>query len=110
MSITNVHIEQFRNIREANIVFDETKTNVLVGDNRSGKTSVLEAINFLLNQKSFKTNKLKELVSYNEERCRVEGSFSGVKELVLKSKILLTKDGHESVFTSSDEEQQTLNR
>ncbi|MCI9122728.1 MAG: AAA family ATPase [Eubacterium sp.] len=43
MYLSNIHIENFKGIKDAVIAFDRS-VNLIIGDNGTGKTSVLEAI------------------------------------------------------------------
>ena len=47
MHITHVYIDGFKRLMHFNLTLNE-KFNVIVGDNETGKTSVLEAINLVL--------------------------------------------------------------
>ena len=47
MHITRVHIDGFKRLIDFDLTLNE-KLNVIVGDNETGKTSVLEAINLVL--------------------------------------------------------------
>ena len=43
MYLSNIHIENFKGIKNADFDFDRT-VNIIIGDNGTGKISVLEAI------------------------------------------------------------------
>ncbi len=43
MYLSNIHIENFKGIKNADIDFDRS-VNLVIGNNGTGKTSVLEAI------------------------------------------------------------------
>lgn len=62
--------------------------NVIVGDNGSGKTTILEAIYIALTGKSFKTSKLKEFIKNNKEYCKVHVQLNQEesRDVVLKSR------------------------
>lgn len=62
MSIQSLTTSNFRNLAYANIKFDQ-QINFIVGDNGSGKSSVLESIFFLGHGKSFRTTKVDNLVN-----------------------------------------------
>ncbi|WP_372881131.1 DNA replication/repair protein RecF [Psychromonas sp.] len=63
MSLTKLSIHQFRNIASASLNFN-SKINVIVGANGSGKTSLLEAIYFLGLGRSFRTHLTSRVVTY----------------------------------------------
>jgi DNA replication and repair protein RecF len=52
------------------------KLNLLHGDNGQGKTSLIEAIHFLSNLKSFRGAKTKELISHGEEATQINAHFT----------------------------------
>jgi DNA replication and repair protein RecF len=65
-------LENFRCIQQAQLEFDPRAT-VVWGDNGSGKTSLLEAINFLGTGRSFRSNAREHLLARNAEFLRVVG-------------------------------------
>ena len=58
--LTSIAIENFRCIENASLEFDPRSTGV-IGDNASGKTSLLEAIYFLGHGRSFRTHQADKL-------------------------------------------------
>ncbi|TRX58139.1 DNA replication/repair protein RecF [Thalassomonas sp. M1454] len=62
MSIQTLTTSNFRNLNYANVKFNE-KLNFIVGDNGSGKSSLLESIFFLGHGKSFRTSKIENLIN-----------------------------------------------
>ena len=75
MLITNLKLQNFRNYKELNLNFNEG-INVIYGDNAQGKTNILESIFLTSLGKSFRTNKDKELIMFNEDFAKVEVEFS----------------------------------
>jgi len=63
MSIIKLSTHNFRNLRSVNINLHPS-LNFFVGDNGSGKSSLLEALFFIGHGKSFRTNKTENLASY----------------------------------------------
>ncbi len=62
---------------ETEVNFTENKTNLIVGTNGAGKSTVLDALTFSLFGKPFrKINKPQLINSVNEKDCRVEVEFS----------------------------------
>ncbi|EAC6468339.1 TPA_asm: AAA family ATPase, partial [Listeria monocytogenes] len=47
--IKRMHIKGLKKFKDIDIEFNE-KINILVGENESGKSTILEAINIVLNQ------------------------------------------------------------
>tara|TARA_R110001583_G_scaffold55816_5_gene169289 strand:- start:10480 stop:11709 length:1230 start_codon:yes stop_codon:yes gene_type:complete len=65
MSVAKLITHNFRNLTNAVISF-HSKLNFFVGDNGSGKSSLLEALFFLGHGKSFRTSKLDALVCHEK--------------------------------------------
>lgn len=53
MAISRLLVQNFRNIAQTDLEF-ESKFNFIVGNNGSGKTSLLEAVYYLAHGRSFK--------------------------------------------------------
>jgi DNA replication and repair protein RecF len=64
MSITNLSTYNFRNLISVNIDLHPS-LNFFIGDNGSGKSSLLEALFFIGHGKSFRTNKSENIASYD---------------------------------------------
>ena len=75
MLITNLKLQNFRNYEKLNLDFVDG-INIIYGDNAQGKTNILESIFISAIGKSFRTNKDKELIMFNEEFARIEADFS----------------------------------
>ena len=67
MSVVSLITQNFRNLSGKKIVF-HPDLNFIVGDNGSGKSSLLEALFYLGHGKSFRTTKTESLVSFNHEQ------------------------------------------
>ncbi|MGJ8581424.1 MAG: DNA replication/repair protein RecF [Psychromonas sp.] len=65
MSLQKLIINQFRNIDNAYLTFD-AKVNLIIGDNGSGKSSLLEAIYFLGLGRSFRTHLTNRVIQYDQ--------------------------------------------
>ncbi len=65
MFLNKLSLRKLRNIKEANLTLNP-KTNVVVGENAAGKTTILESIDLLSRGRSFRTNKFDSLVSSGE--------------------------------------------
>lgn len=70
MFITNIKLKNFRNYEEQNIILDKG-INVFYGDNAQGKTNIIESIYMCAIGKSFRTNKEKELIRFNENYSNI---------------------------------------
>lgn len=63
MRIQSLSISTFRNIKQANLS-GFADLNIFLGDNGSGKTSVLEALYFLSAGKSFRSHRIQHVVQH----------------------------------------------
>jgi DNA replication and repair protein RecF len=66
MSVVRLVTQNFRNLQAETLDF-HPELNFFVGDNGSGKSSLLEAIFFLGHGKSFRTSKVEHLACYNKD-------------------------------------------
>ncbi len=66
MYIESLSLYNFRNYDKYKVDFSD-KLNIISGKNGVGKTNILEAIYFSAFSKSFKTNKDKEMIKYDNE-------------------------------------------
>jgi len=64
MILNRITLSDFRNIENADITF-QNGVNVFVGNNAQGKTNVLEAIYLSATEKSFRTNKEREMIRFD---------------------------------------------
>lgn len=70
MYITQLHVENFRNLANQ-VISLSPKINLITGENGAGKTSLLEAIYFLGRQRSFRTTKPKEIIQQEKNYFRL---------------------------------------
>ena len=74
MVINNIYLENFRNYEKQEIKL-KNGINVFYGNNAQGKTNLLEAIFICSIGKSFRTNKDKELISFNSKKTIITTSY-----------------------------------
>ena len=67
MLIKEIHIENVRNLQNVTIEPDEA-INYFYGKNAAGKTALLEAIFLLARAKSFRTPRIREIITKNEKK------------------------------------------
>ena len=59
MKITKLKLTNFRNYPKLELDFSKSK-NIIIGNNGSGKTNIIESIFYLSLTKSFRTNSLNQ--------------------------------------------------
>ena len=74
MKIKKLYLLNYRNYEETSLDFNKNKT-IIVGKNASGKTNLLEAVYFLSNLSSFRTNSDNELVLFEKDFARIKGDI-----------------------------------
>lgn len=74
MGLISLEIQNFRNLLEADVYPDEG-LNLIIGDNGSGKSSLLESIFFLGTGRSFRTSKPRELINFASESLFLGGTI-----------------------------------
>ena len=79
MNIVSLSLNKFRNFSSLALEFSPAMT-LLVGDNASGKTNILEAIFLLSGGKSFRAQIDKEMIQWEEELGRVKGKVLDIQK------------------------------
>ena len=74
MWINEIKLKNFRNYNYQEIQLHEN-INVFFGENAQGKTNIIESIFLSSIGKSFRTNKEKELIKFNEQKAFIEMNF-----------------------------------
>jgi DNA replication and repair protein RecF len=91
MFLRKLALQNFRNF--TNQHWDFAKTTIFVGENGSGKTSIIEAINLLASGDSFRAARIEEMIRLEAELSRVQGLFTlSVEKDLLVEKNLLVKN------------------
>ena len=65
MALLQLDIQHLRNIEQARLEFSPT-INLIIGPNASGKTSLLEAISLICQGRSFRTNRIDQLIQHGQ--------------------------------------------
>lgn len=73
MILSDFQLHNFRNYAKAAVTFSPG-VNVLIGHNAQGKTNLLEAIYVLALTKSYRTSNDRDLIRWNEQTGRVNGT------------------------------------
>ncbi|MDC3417734.1 DNA replication/repair protein RecF [Aquibacillus salsiterrae] len=79
MHIQNLTLTNYRNYDSLQIGFDD-KINVIIGENAQGKTNIMESIYVLAFTKSHRTARDKELIQWDKEYAKIEGSIQKRKQ------------------------------
>lgn len=74
MHIQDLTLSHYRNYQKMQVTFDD-KVNVIIGENAQGKTNLMEAIYVLAFSKSYRTPRDKELIQWNENYAKIEGTI-----------------------------------
>ena len=85
MFLDRLSLKNLRNIKEANLTL-HNKTNVVIGENAAGKTTLLEAVDILSRGRSFRTNKTENLVRHGASGLYVGGTTGQKFQLVVRKK------------------------
>lgn len=75
MYLRSLYLQQFRNYREAFFTFDSA-FNLICGPNAQGKTSILEAIYYLMMGRSFRPCTHQDLICLGSNSFYIEAIFS----------------------------------
>jgi len=76
MGFNLVRCNNFRNLKGVDIA-PSSAINLIIGENASGKSNFLESIFYLGRAKSFRTNKLHELINFDEEETNLFARYRG---------------------------------
>ena len=74
MKVKNLKLENFRNISNLNLEFDE-EINIICGENAQGKTNIIEALWLFSGAKSFRNSKDQELIKFGENVAKISAQF-----------------------------------
>lgn len=75
MSLRRLSVQRVRNVQSAELLLTPG-INVVVGDNGSGKTSLLESVYFLGTGRTFRSVSAAPLINRGEEDCLVRGELA----------------------------------
>ncbi len=107
MWINKLTIKNCRSL--SNIQLDLSKNlNIIVGDNASGKTSLLEALTLLSSGRSFRTAHISDLISYNKDSvivsARVLNQRHNSTQIGLKKSLTSTviRINKENIYTQAE--------
>lgn len=98
MKLDNVQFSNFRNFKELSLTPNK-KLNVFIGENGSGKSSILEALHYLGFARSFRTNKHKNVISTGQSAFTVFCSLSN-ETLSLEQKLGISRSTDDSCIVN----------
>ncbi len=98
MQLRWIYLKDFRNYKKA-LLHASPKGNLFIGDNAQGKTSILEAIYYLITGRSFRTTRTSELVREGADFFHIEAKF--LKDGIEQS-LKVTSDGKKRRIVYND--------
>ncbi len=98
MWIDNLNVKNCRLLDDINIVLSKD-LNIILGENASGKTSLLESLSLLSSGKSFRTSHINNVISHNEPAVLVSARLNfknktsqiGIEKNTSKTRIRINK-------------------
>lgn len=75
MAINQLSLNDFRNLKSITLDFDPAY-NLIVGNNGSGKTSLLESINVICQGRSFKTHHINQCIQHGKKNFLLFAKFN----------------------------------
>jgi len=98
MWIDNLNVNHCRLLDDINIVLSEN-LNIILGENASGKTSLLESLSLLSSGKSFRTSHINNVISHNKPSVLVSARLNfknknsqiGIEKSTSKTRIRINK-------------------
>ena len=94
MILNELVLAGFRNYTDTKFVFDK-RGGFFSGKNGSGKTNVLEAIYLLGFAKSFRTNRMEDLIAWNSAEASIQALYTD--DNGLQNEIVLYLDKKKSL-------------
>jgi DNA replication and repair protein RecF len=79
MIIKSLKLTNYRNHNDLHLIPDES-VNLIIGDNGTGKTNILEAVHLLSTTKSFRAKYDRDLISYDKEFALIEARIESSTE------------------------------
>jgi DNA replication and repair protein RecF len=95
MYIKYLQLRNYRNYTELFLEFNKS-VNVFIGDNAQGKTNILESIYYCSIGRSHRTNKDKELISWDKNEAYIQ-SYIARERLDKKIEIKIFKEGRKGI-------------
>lgn len=77
MSISSIHLSNFRNWQDYSLDFEAV--TILIGQNGRGKTNIMEAVWMISTGRSWRTSRDLEAINWESEFARIEAKIDGKK-------------------------------
>jgi DNA replication and repair protein RecF len=84
MTISQLSLTNFRGLKSTTLNF-HPHVNLITGNNGTGKTSLLESINVIVQASSFQTHRLKNCISHSDQQLLLFARFENYKVGLSKS-------------------------
>ena len=92
MIISKLSLVNFRNHNKINLEFNP-HMNIIIGDNASGKTNILESIVVLALTKSYKNISDVDLITFSKSKLKIKGNIRD-KKISKNLEVEITKKGN----------------
>ena len=92
MTLRRLDITAVRNLARVKLAA-LGKTNIFHGDNGSGKTSLLESVYLLGTARSFRSGKIRSVITHGDEECTVYGEIAGEGDAAIAIGVSRRRDG-----------------
>ncbi|MGM7723383.1 DNA replication/repair protein RecF [Metabacillus sp. Hm71] len=102
MYIKELKLKDYRNYEDLLIQF-ENRVNVILGENAQGKTNVMESIFVLAMAKSHRTSNDKELIRWDKEYAKIEGSVEKYNRST-ELQLIISKKGKKAKLNHLEQE------
>ncbi|KKI89492.1 recombinase RecF [Bacillus sp. SA1-12] len=102
MYIKELKLKNYRNYEDLMIQF-ENKVNVILGENAQGKTNVMESIFVLAMAKSHRTSNDKELIRWDKDYAKIEGSVEKYNRST-ELQLIISKKGKKAKLNHLEQE------
>lgn len=104
MALQTLFVENLRIIEHLELSFTD-EANIFYGENGAGKTSILEAIDFLSRGRSFRNHRLVPLLRNNCDRITVSGIVSQADR---RTHLGIQKSKHETILHSDQQKIESI--
>ncbi len=102
MAIEELQCHEFRNLKNTKLLFN-SNLNIIIGENGSGKSSLLESIYTLSTSKSFRTKHLKNCINHDSSSFTIFGRYKNHTIGIQKNNSkLLTKVNNQIITKRSE--------